>query len=264
MAALQYESANGFFPPGKWFHDLGNFLEMQSLIDGWIRNPTPSNPPQIISQVQCPSDSPIGTSNYFGNYGDMVDTRHFEGNGTIVSPVYFDPSLKLKVKLWRGVRVQQIEDGTSTTSLFSEALSSLPMKRDRVVFLDNNYVLDGTEEAVDQFVDFVRNAPGDGQFNESDILGPMRGRFLTATPDGEGSILRGFFISSYNHVLTPQQPSGIPRDANSGVLTASSAHPGGVNVAFADGHVEFVGNEIEENAWRQIGCRNDSSQTKAR
>ena len=38
---------------------------------------------------------------------------------------------------------------------------------------------------------------------------------------------------------------------------ARSRHPGGVNVAFADGHVTFVEDSIDLAIWRALGARND-------
>ena len=40
---------------------------------------------------------------------------------------------------------------------------------------------------------------------------------------------------------------------------ARSRHPGGVNVAFVDGHVNFVPNAISWNVWQALGNRADDS-----
>jgi len=37
---------------------------------------------------------------------------------------------------------------------------------------------------------------------------------------------------------------------------ARSLHPGGVNVALADGSVRFVKNTVNVNVWRAVGTRN--------
>jgi len=40
---------------------------------------------------------------------------------------------------------------------------------------------------------------------------------------------------------------------------ARSVHPGGVNVALADGHITFMPNEIDLAVWRALGARNDGT-----
>jgi prepilin-type processing-associated H-X9-DG protein len=38
--------------------------------------------------------------------------------------------------------------------------------------------------------------------------------------------------------------------------TATSRHPGGVNLTMADGSVRFVKNSVNIGSWRAIGTRN--------
>ena len=44
-----------------------------------------------------------------------------------------------------------------------------------------------------------------------------------------------------------------PRSASA---PPSSNHPGGVNVAFADGSVHFIKNSVAPNTWWALGSRN--------
>ena len=44
-----------------------------------------------------------------------------------------------------------------------------------------------------------------------------------------------------------------------GIYTAASMHPGGVNVAFADGHIDFVSQDIDSNVWVELGSRAPSN-----
>ena len=46
-------------------------------------------------------------------------------------------------------------------------------------------------------------------------------------------------------------------DASTWRNAARSRHPGGVNVAFADGHITFVEDSIDLAIWRALGARND-------
>ena len=64
--------------------------------------------------------------------------------------------------------------------------------------------------------------------------------------------------NTYMHVFPPNGWNGhIYGGEGSGnyMATPSSQHPGGVNVCFADGHVEFVVNGIEPQAWWALGSR---------
>lgn len=68
--------------------------------------------------------------------------------------------------------------------------------------------------------------------------------------------------TSYNHVLTPNSTipdcaaSGPYPDGGPGIYSARSQHPGGVNVALADGSVRFIHEGIEIEIWAAIGTRN--------
>ena len=63
----------------------------------------------------------------------------------------------------------------------------------------------------------------------------------------------------YNHLLAPNRHSctnGPDLDSSStDVVTASSLHPGGVNVAMGDGSVRFVHDRVARSVWRAIGSR---------
>jgi prepilin-type processing-associated H-X9-DG protein len=60
----------------------------------------------------------------------------------------------------------------------------------------------------------------------------------------------------YNHYLTPNSlaPDCIVYH-NPGWKAARSLHPGGANVAFADGHVTFVKNAVNPAVWLAISTR---------
>ncbi|MCX7397765.1 MAG: DUF1559 domain-containing protein [Planctomycetales bacterium] len=63
----------------------------------------------------------------------------------------------------------------------------------------------------------------------------------------------------YTHTLTPNRPSCTNGSSvMTGIYTATSLHPGGVNVAFADGHVQFVSHDIDVTIWVEMGSRESS------
>ncbi len=71
----------------------------------------------------------------------------------------------------------------------------------------------------------------------------------------------------YNHVETPN--AAMPDCAvlitlpETGIFTARSQHPGGVNVLFASGKVRFVSQHVDLNIWRALGTRNGNESVDA-
>ena len=64
--------------------------------------------------------------------------------------------------------------------------------------------------------------------------------------------------NTYMHVFPPNGYNGhVYGGEGSGnyLATPSSQHRGGVNVCFADGHVEFIADEVDQAAWWALGSR---------
>lgn len=68
--------------------------------------------------------------------------------------------------------------------------------------------------------------------------------------------------NSFNHIQSPNRksctngPDSNSRYSDFMAITATSQHVGGVNVAFGDGSVRFVNENIDRNIWRAVGTRN--------
>jgi prepilin-type N-terminal cleavage/methylation domain-containing protein/prepilin-type processing-associated H-X9-DG protein len=67
----------------------------------------------------------------------------------------------------------------------------------------------------------------------------------------------------YSHTTTPNRKScfyndvgGRPYSAITNVISASSRHPGGANVAFCDGSVRFIKSTVDPRTWAAIGTIN--------
>ena len=64
---------------------------------------------------------------------------------------------------------------------------------------------------------------------------------------------------AYNHTMMPNEPpchSYTDDWGGSNVMSASSAHTGGVNVARADGSVAFYTDTVANDVWWALGTRN--------
>jgi prepilin-type processing-associated H-X9-DG protein len=69
---------------------------------------------------------------------------------------------------------------------------------------------------------------------------------------------------SYAHLLPPNsrlQDCEVEGWIGFGVMTARSAHAGGVNLLFTDGHAEFVSDSVALNIWRAWGTPNGGEVT---
>ena len=86
------------------------------------------------------------------------------------------------------------------------------------------------------------------------------------TRAGESWALSGFHFSDYNHCTTPNPPMNdcaLDKNTNdlhnrtlhAGIFSASSRHPGGVNVGLMDGSVRLVTNGVDLPIWRALSTR---------
>ena len=171
------------------------------------------------------------------------------------------------------VGIESCTDGTSNTAAFSEAMIGLA-----------GYVssaLPGTAQAprVSFQTQFTTDVNGNPNSIGTGGL-PMALAFLqqckaipaTTTPTNPtqwsgacwtGSHAGTLHFNAYNHWNTPNGLScvaanswGGPPGGFNDIITASSNHPGGVNVGFIDGSVHFIKNTISPNIWWALGSRN--------
>jgi len=221
----------------------------------------------------------FAVTNYAGNYGGPAMIKAC--SGTIIPikmrNVVFGvmPILGVTPPATAGpVRIQAITDGTATTALLSEHLlgysdffapahvNVTPGTADgkRGLFkLSFKVVLDQASQSNAQaFVTACKAVPGtthatwDGSFGTQWLLS------LDYAPGN----------NAYTHVMTPngiscfgnQDPSAYISHPNWGgigaAITATSNHPGGVDVAFCDGSVRFVKDAIDLRTWWALGTRN--------
>lgn len=169
------------------------------------------------------------------------------------------------------VRIQSITDGSSTTALLSERLlpvgdtwHALPSSAalggpdaKRGLFQTNvNVLIDKKDTAAAQsYVVACKALPGG--------IYPTGFQFSQWLPSLDYSTLS----NAYTHVMTPNglsctginDPStAVCSQAFRGIaaaVTATSNHPGGVNVAFCDGSVKFVKDTIDQATWWALGTR---------
>jgi prepilin-type N-terminal cleavage/methylation domain-containing protein len=198
----------------------------------------------------CPTDSQ-GTPNGFGrvNYRFCVGATPWIAPGPVVPDSLSGPFTSHVFH-----RIEEYSDGLSNTVGVSERLQG-----------------DWAKGTVKRGGDFLVTDIGVVKVGGPDWAVEQCSRFQNASTfesrAGESWFLSGFSFSNYNHCMTPNAKmtdcsfSGVPtslhdRVLQEGVFSASSYHPGGVNVGMMDTSVRFVKNSVGLAVWRSIATRN--------
>ena len=199
-----------------------------------------------IAGFLCPSDiSPAGDwpgqNNYVGNQGSwLCDRSDSPAGANDVSPGETQPGVFYFLSK---VRLADILDGTSNTAMFSEKLrgDGTPKPRTDLFVISNQSSLDSTYQTCTTL-------------NTASAT-PLTSKWGWSWVMGENC------CTLYNHVSTPNTTScaGFPFPGSmtnmSMQVSASSYHPGGVNLALCDGSVRFVPNTVDLIVWRAVGTR---------
>ncbi|MGE3822405.1 MAG: DUF1559 domain-containing protein, partial [Isosphaeraceae bacterium] len=187
-----------------------------------------------ISQFLCPTD----TSSLFDtpeqsptNYQMSVGTRHSvrDNDGML-----YENSR---------VRFADVTDGSSQTALLGELARSSTLR--------SNWIVETTNQGIVSYEATCRP-------NGPPVARARGNRWIYGAPNH----------TMYSHHRPPNHADADCRggnpfgDANNAAwdllsldTAARSLHPGGVNVALADGSVRFAKNTIHVNVWRGLGTR---------
>jgi prepilin-type processing-associated H-X9-DG protein len=172
---------------------------------------------------------------------------------------------------WAPVRIASITDGTSNTGLISERLLGIPSPYPSPVSAVgvNNFnrcVIHSKTSAATSGLNTGAAGALTMYQTCSSAPGTQAVRFCGSAEQWIGAVPSWLVWQSYNHFGTPNQ-FGCSNDSDASGLTASyyvtplgsappgSNHPGGVNVAFADGSVHFIKNSISPPTWWALGSR---------
>jgi prepilin-type N-terminal cleavage/methylation domain-containing protein/prepilin-type processing-associated H-X9-DG protein len=162
--------------------------------------------------------------------------------------------------------IQTITDGTSNTIAFSEALTGNPTKSGGYNTYRGQAVMNVTSLSACEFYDANQN-----QAAIFTGLAACNAAFMGPGANGQNNCWRGIYwevgangMTWFNTIVPPnskQYPWGDCRDQGGGwpdestFATASSNHPGGVNVTMADGSVRFVKDSINMTTWWALGTK---------
>jgi prepilin-type processing-associated H-X9-DG protein/prepilin-type N-terminal cleavage/methylation domain-containing protein len=252
LALHNYSSANGTLPPGLLLGSISKeitgqtlllpFLEAGNLAGTFnfnLRVYDAANLRATMTSVPaylCPSDDAAGRligqtfarANVVICYGTgglcaSCSTKDMSTSSLSMAKLMTDGAFQFERPrgMWEFTR------GTSNTAMVSEILSGkvdtgdTPDLRGAWPYLHGSYYT---------HFDTPNSSAGDVEYP---------GGYCTAEPD---------------------MPCGTEQDTSHVYrwhLLARSRHPGGVNVAFVDGHVNFVPNSIDLAVWQALGSRTD-------
>jgi prepilin-type N-terminal cleavage/methylation domain-containing protein/prepilin-type processing-associated H-X9-DG protein len=248
-----------------------------------------------ISTFLCPSESlgktpsyaasaagftgQFAVSNYAGNYGGPANIRAC--SGTIVpvtgnNLVFASMTMNGETapKTAGPVRIQAVTDGAANTALYSEHLlffASVGGVMDPSVTPGGNNGKRGLfPTTVSVVLDQANSA------NALAFVGACKALPKTTVASSDSAFGWAWLLSldyatannAYTHVMPPNSvsctgattPTAFTNNPTWGgvaaAITATSNHPGGVNVTFGDGSVKFIKDSIDVQTWWALGTRN--------
>jgi len=247
-------------------HSAFNFEWCINLTGAGTRNDTAQK--QIVAGFNCPSDptdiklTDLGYANYVASLGGTAAQRFGSGVASwdtvtsragIFNIMGVDTSTTVypnRNKV-RPVTVAAVTDGTSNTAIFSET------KRGKApVSSSVNGIIGGVPER-DHLNVYLINDGDLGVAPNCTYGGP--GYYSRIVYRGQ-QYYRGLPMTGYySHTLTPNSKwhdCGVFGAAFNNVHAAPrSYHPGGANVAFADGSVRFIKDSVSPPTWYALGTR---------
>jgi prepilin-type N-terminal cleavage/methylation domain-containing protein/prepilin-type processing-associated H-X9-DG protein len=220
----------------------------------------------VIDTLLCPSDGFLGPhsevmeidtapDNYAGNAGWPSLSTGYGGerqtparsNG-LISVV--NPRSSRKWQANSPVRARHVKDGLSKTAAVAERLIQRGMTRESILKGPErlkSYHITENPRTLAQMVQRCHPDYTHADLAHSAYLG--RSWISGWAPTG----------ATYMHVMPPNRNHcHFSHSVSTGdfLVTPTSHHSGGVNVAFADGHVQFVADDIDPKTWWAMGSRN--------
>lgn len=234
------------------------FMESNALWDQW--NNFSADPTEAIAPGQeglvCPSDPPEVPgqpwTNYVGNAGQAFtdparsgNSNEHAGNGVFFDNAQAPPPVipssaqdgrENSAPIQMSMSYIQSGDGASKTIMLSENLHTW------------FYAYDGNPGSENYEVGFNRNVDTSPIRDAKHLYG-----FVWSTPGVDsGGTRRINGDKNYDQMAPPASQGQFAEQAYESYGWPSSSHPGGVNVAFCGGQVQFVAESIDPTVYAQL------------
>ena len=227
-----------------------------------------------LATFLCPSEdtgvrpSLAATTNYVGNYGGPGQIQCYSGT---VAPLVdlnrvFNGATAPSFGRTGPIALEAIRDGLSQTALISERLHGLD---------GSPTVYPGTADGKRGVFSISPSGAGynTGATGASTFAAACKGMAASTASVNSDHLGNNAFASypwhlgmvNYNHLGTPNSLSCMNAAFDASWLTyvgpygsapATSNHPGGVNLALADGSVRFIKDSVALSVWWGLGTRN--------
>lgn len=229
-----------------------NAVAASTLIPGFI---CPSDQPNRNNSIILGSANPAPGS-YAGNAGWPSFATGF--NGERQTPGKFNgvislehPSADIDWHANDDIDFASISDGTSNTALLSERLIQPGNSADSI---------DQGDTRLRSLCILARHetlAEINGQLNSTHAHIFESAHIGRSWSSGWPMVAPTYMSVQAPNGLIGHYASGSSRDEGEFMISPSSRHPGGVNVALVDGSIQFVPDNIEIEVWWAVGSRND-------
>jgi|688.fasta_scaffold202772_1 prepilin-type N-terminal cleavage/methylation domain-containing protein/prepilin-type processing-associated H-X9-DG protein len=212
-----------------------------------------------IAAFLCPSDGNAGKSN-MNSYHGSTGVSSAQGGFTGLTSGIF--------ATWASTNIADVTDGTSNTVAFAEALvgDGKGTGNGQNAYRGNGVMGVGGDEG-----GWPQNVKFNAANNPAMVTAALQTCLAVFNQRNNIVDYRGYRwglgITGYtmmNHIQTPNEykmnfcrlgcGAGCNMD-NSVSYPASSLHPGGVNVAMADGSVRFIKDSVSRATWWALGTR---------
>ncbi len=168
------------------------------------------------------------------------------------------------------VKITNVDDGTSSTAMWSETKRSLASNSNGGIKNSYDptmvYLLPSTDAGWNVYTPM--SGPLYPESNSAPVFGlPLNTYRCNSYDYGPTNIIRyrglEYYralpeMNQYTHTVPPNYKGYDCGDDSSFTMAhvaARSYHTGGVNVCFADGHVQFINDNINFATWQALGTR---------
>ena len=260
-----------------------NMLVCPDTGHGFAQAPNGTAYSTKLNAFLCPSDPYSGIQNlcnYAGSFGTTTYMPDLQTSGT--SPPSPNKDTTGLFTIWKSYTIQSVTDGTSSTMAFAENLTGQggngytrgptqvngSQYRGNYIYMQTGgsptsgevYDVSAVPNALSKVATDIQSCAAAFMASLPHSIADYRGyRWILGTPGATMfNAVQTPNESIFNGCLFLDQSCSIGCNMDgSWTVPATSAHPGGVNVTMADGHVQFIKNSISRPTWWAIATKAD-------